>query len=157
LFKHDGLGAPTHLGRTPLNAVYFAGTRAGRASVQIRHALTFLRVRALGLALAALFVLLGLTKLFGMAPWRESFFDWGYPNGFRLLVGFVEACAGGCLLLRRAATAGAVVLGVTMLGAIGTHLRSGETSYALVPAGLFALLVVVTLRARWETRGRPSP
>lgn len=111
-----------------------------------------IKVRALNLALAMLFVGLGVATLFGMSPWRESFFGWGYPNGFRLLVGFIEVCAGGCLLSRRAATAGAATLGVMMLGAIGNHLRSGETLYALIPATLFALLVNVLLRARREAR-----
>jgi putative oxidoreductase len=117
-------------------------------------AMAFVRVRSLNLALAVLFVALGLAKLFGLAPWRESFFAWSYPSGFRYLVGFVEVCAGGCLLLPRAVPAGAATLGLVMLGAIGTHLRSGETLYALIPATLFVLLANAGLRAWRAASGR---
>jgi len=59
----------------------------------------------------------------------------------------VQATAGRSLLVFRAIPAASAVLGITMVGVIAAHLRSGEGLYALIPVAMPGCLVL-----RWYNR-----
>ena len=109
------------------------------------------RVRILNMILAAIYLGAGLSKLFGPGEMREIFFAWGYPDWFRFLIGGMEVVGAGCLLIPPAVPGAVALLGAIMLGAIGTHLRSDQAPYALIPLVLFALLTYVGIDA-WRNR-----
>lgn len=102
-----------------------------------------IRVRYPDMILAAIFLGAGFSALFGQQEVRVAFQAWGYPDWFRIAVGLVQATAGGSLLILRAVPAASAVLGVVMAGAIATHLRAGETLFALIPLAVLAALVYV--------------
>jgi putative oxidoreductase len=112
-----------------------------------------IRVPILNVVLAAIYLGSGLSALAAPVEVREAFTAWGYPDWFRMAVGFVQATAGGCLVIPRAVPVAAAVLGATMVGAIATHLRVAEYPYALIPLGMLAALAFTGIRA-W--RGRPG-
>jgi len=105
--------------------------------------------------LATIFLGFGFSALLGQENVRQAFFTWGYPDWFRLAVGFVEIVAGGCLLIQPATPIAAGVLVLLMLGAMGTHIRAGEYPYALIPLILGAILAFIGYRA-WK-RPKASP
>ena len=113
--------------------------------------MTIARTNLLAMFLAAIYLGFGFSSILGQENVRQAFFSWGYPDWFRMLVGFLEIVAGGCLLIPPAAPAAAGVLMVLMLGAMGTHLRAGETPYALIPMVLCVLLGIVGYLA-WKKR-----
>ena len=104
-----------------------------------------------------LFVLMGVIK-FVDPMWPRNFARWGYPDGFYMVVGVLEAVGGVLLLVPRFATYAAVLLVTVMAGAVTTHLVFGETQRAPVP--LVYLLVVALvgwLRRRSMQRLRAAP
>lgn len=107
------------------------------------------RTNILNMFLATVYLGFGFSALLGQEHVRQAFFTWGYPDWFRMLVGFVEVVAGGCLLVPPAAPAAAGVLVLLMLGAIGTHVRSGEAAFALIPLALAIVLGFVGYRS-WK-------
>jgi uncharacterized membrane protein YphA (DoxX/SURF4 family) len=113
--------------------------------------MTFARSQVVNMFLAAVFLGFGFAALLGQELMRQAFFAWGYPDWFRMTVGFVEVVAGGCLLIPPAVPVAAAVLGVLMLGLIGIHLRSGDAPYALIPLALGIGLAYVGWRA-WKQR-----
>jgi putative oxidoreductase len=113
--------------------------------------MTIAKTKLLNMFLAAIYLGFGFSSLLGQDNVRQAFFTWGYPDWFRMVVGFLEVVAGGCLLIPPAAAPAAGVLVLIMLGAMGTHVRSGEAPYALVPLLLAALLAFVGYRA-WKNR-----
>jgi uncharacterized membrane protein YphA (DoxX/SURF4 family) len=86
-----------------------------------------------------LFVLVGLMK-FQDPSWARNFARWGYPDGFHLVIGVVEAAGGAALLVPRFTAYAALLLVVVMAGAAGTHLLHGEPQR--VPVPLVYMLVV---------------
>ena len=114
-------------------------------------------VWALQVLVGLLFVLIGVMK-FVDPSWPRNFARWGYPDGFYMVVGVVEAIGGVGLLVPRFATYAALLLMTVMAGAVATHLVFGETQRA--PAPLSYLLVVALvgwLRRRSMKRLRASP
>lgn len=77
----------------------------------------------------------------------EAFQRFGYPQWFRIITGFVEIGAGAGLLaglmwLPGLTLAGGLLLSSVMVGAVVTHLRTGDPpSKTVVPATLFGLTV----------------
>jgi uncharacterized membrane protein YphA (DoxX/SURF4 family) len=108
---------------------------------------------ALQILLATAFVLIGVAK-FGDASWARNFARWGYPNGFYMVIGVLEALGGLSLLMPRAASYGALLLGVIMIGASLTHFVHGESSRVVPPLLYVALLAIVGI-ARRERALRP--
>ena len=113
--------------------------------------MTIARTHILNMFLAAVYLGFGFSAMLGQETVRQAFFAWGYPDWFRMAVGFVEVVAGGCLLIPPAVPAAAAVLLVLMLGLIGIHVRTGDAPYALVPLALGIALAFVGWRA-WKRR-----
>jgi putative oxidoreductase len=90
-----------------------------------------------------LFVVIGIAK-FGDPSWARKFEGWGYPDGFYMVIGVVEALAGLALLVPRIAFHAALTLAAIMVGAALTHLRFGETSRL---SGLLLFLSILAVVA----------
>ena len=102
--------------------------------------------------LAGFFLLAGSTKLAGAERTVEAFRNWGYDDGFRLLIGVLEAIGGVALLIPRASAVSALGLMVIMLGAAFTHILHEEGLRAAVPASvLLGLLGLVALKTKRQT------
>lgn len=101
-------------------------------------------------AMVALMTLLsgsaGLAKLLGAAFVVDRFIAWGYAPWIIPLIGAFEIVGAGLLAQRRTALLGAAMLGTVMLGALATHLASGEYGAALVP--LFGGIVLAGIAER---------
>lgn len=97
------------------------------------------------LFMAAVFILVGLSKLEGGSAirWRERFEHWGYPANIQYVVGAVEILGGLGVLIPRWRRAGALTLGVLMMGAMGTHIIHGEFPRVLPPLVLGGLAFLV--------------
>ena len=80
----------------------------------------------LALFLAWVFVRQGLAKFSDTSGWARAFRVWHFPVWFRVLIGVLETSAAMLLLTRRTAFAGAVIILVVMVGAMATHVFSGQ-------------------------------
>ena len=109
---------------------------------------------ALQVLLGALFVLVGTLK-FGDPTWQRNFARWGYPDGFYMVVGVLEALGGLLLLVPRLASYSAAMLSIIMIGASLTHLVHGESRRVAPPLIYLALLAIVGV-ARRRAALRPA-
>jgi uncharacterized membrane protein YphA (DoxX/SURF4 family) len=100
--------------------------------------------------LAFAFLGAGGSKLAGAAPHPESFVRWGFPLWFMYVTGAIEVVAALLLLVPRTATLAAGLYVGTMVGAVLTHLKAGETGQIVAPLVLLGLAVVVGLARRHE-------
>ena len=96
-------------------------------------------VWALQVVVGLMFVLIGVMK-FQDPTWARNFARWGYPDGFYIVVGVLEAVGGVALLVPRVTTYAALLLMTMMAGAVVTHLVHGELQRLPVP--LVYLLIV---------------
>jgi uncharacterized membrane protein YphA (DoxX/SURF4 family) len=111
-------------------------------------------VWTLQIGVGLLFVLLGVMK-FQDPSWARNFERWGYPDGFYMVVGVLEAAGGAVLLVPRLATYAALLLIAVMVGAAGTHLVFGELQRLPVPLVYLLLIALVGwLRRRSALRLR---
>jgi uncharacterized membrane protein YphA (DoxX/SURF4 family) len=115
----------------------------------------------LQILLGVVFVLIGYGKL-GDPSWARNFARWGYPDGFYLVIGALEALGGLALLWPRLTTYAAALLGIIMLGASVTHLIHGETARIAPPLMYFVLLALIGFARRRsairpEALRRPAP
>ncbi len=121
-----------------MNAMRFDRERtSGRSAAGVA-------VWVLGLAVGAVFVALGLTKLL---PAVAADFDrFGIPGWVRLLVGAAEVTGGILFCLPRTGASGAGVLGAVLAGAVGAYFvfRPDEFPFPLAPLAMLALLGLVT-------------
>ena len=76
---------------------------------------------ALRLSLAAAFAVFGAEKLFGIS-WIQLFEDIGARDWLRHLTGGLQVLGAVLLLVPATARAGATLIALTMIGAIGAHL-----------------------------------
>jgi putative oxidoreductase len=105
--------------------------------------------------LALLFVVIGTAKF--MDPtWARNFARWGYPDGFYMVIGVLEALGGISLLVPRVASYGAAMLGVIMMAASLTHAIHGESARVTPPLMYLALLAAVGA-VRWRSAMRLTP
>ena len=74
----------------------------------------------------------------------------GYPGGFRFVVGIVQIIGGVGLLIPRYAALAASYLAIVMLGALISHLRAGDGAVGLLPALIVLLSVGVVTWLRSE-------
>jgi putative oxidoreductase len=109
---------------------------------------------SLQVLLAALFVVIGIAK-FADPSWARNFARWGYPSGFYMVIGAVEAIGGICLLVPRIATYAAALLGVIMIGASATHLLHNEMHRVAVPLVYLVVLAIIGI-ARLRSAARPT-
>ena len=93
----------------------------------------------LQILMGAMFVMMGVMK-FVDPFWPRNFARWGYPDGFYIVVGVLEAVGGVALLVPRLTTYAALLLVTIMAGAAVTHLVHGEMQRLSAP--LVYLLVV---------------
>ena len=107
---------------------------------------------ALQILCGGLFVLVGVMKFLDPV-WARSFARWGYPDGFYLVIGVLEAVGGIGLLVPRLTTYAALLLMTIMAGAVLTHLMHGEWQRLAAP---LVYLVIVALIG-WLRRKSAPP
>ena len=84
--------------------------------------------------------------------WERMFRQWGYPDGFYLVIGAVEVIGGLALLIPRFASYSAIVLSIVMVGASATQvMRGGRNGVGEL---VFAALLAVIAMSRWHDRLR---
>lgn len=105
----------------------------------------------LTLLLAVLMAGPGSQKFTG-TTWQRMFREWGYPEGFYLVIGAVEVIGGIALLIPRVASYSAIMLSIVMVGAAATHVIAADRN----PTGelVFASLLGVIAWIRWRDRLR---
>src|SRR4029450_8081966 len=116
----------------------------------------------LQILMAVAFVLIGVVK-FADPSWARNFARWGYPDGFYMVIGTLEAVGGLTLPVPRLTSYAAAMLGVIMIAASLTHWLHGEMRR--VPPPLIYLAVPAIVGAgRWRsairfraTPGTPAP
>src|SRR4051812_9886944 len=97
------------------------------------------------LFLAWIFVRQGIAKLSDASGWARAFRVWHFPVWFRVLIGVLEISAALLLLTRRTAFAGACIIIVVMLGAMGTHVywgRPTQVTSEILPLVLATLVAL---------------
>ncbi len=116
----------------------------------------------LQILIAVAFVLIGVGK-FADPSWARNFDRWGYPDGFYMVIGALEAVGGLALLVPRLTSYTAAMLGIIMIGASLTHWLHGEMARVTPPLMYLAVLVIVGI-GRWRsavrfraTAGTPAP
>lgn len=92
------------------------------------------------------------SQKFTSNTWERMFRQWGYPDGFYLVIGAVEVIGGLALLIPRTASYGAIMLAIVMIGAAATQILKGGRNGVgeIVFASLLILLAVI----RWADRLR---
>lgn len=101
-----------------------------------------LAIWVLQILAGCLFVAVAVRK-FVDPRWAEDFARWGYPNGFYLVVGAVEAAGGALLLVPSLATYSALMLMSIMVAAGLTRVVYHETRFIVAPVVLVALCAAV--------------
>jgi uncharacterized membrane protein YphA (DoxX/SURF4 family) len=99
----------------------------------------------LAIFIAAVFVLVGVSKLTGTSAirWSERFARWGYPSGAAPAIGILEILGGVALLVPRSRRVGVFMLVALMLGALVTHVVHGEFVRVVPPVVLGGLALLV--------------
>ena len=95
---------------------------------------------------AAMFIMQGVMKLTDGGGWTARFMEWGYPDGFVLVIGVVELIAGIGLLIPVTAVASAIVIIIVMSGAAVTHLINSEIQVITNIVFIAFCLIVVWAR-----------
>ena len=97
-----------------------------------------------------LFILIGVLK-FRDPNWARMFARWGYPDGFYMVIGVLEALAGVAVLVPRTARYGAVLIMIIMAAAAITHATHNEMQRFMAPV-MYLLLAgaVAWLRRRGD-------
>jgi putative oxidoreductase len=111
------------------------------------------------LFLAWVFIRQGVAKFSDSSGWARAFRFWHFPVWFRVLIGVAETTAALLLLTKRTALAGAVIIMVVMLGAMGTHIywgRPGQVTSEVLPLFL-ATMVAIGRRRAFTFRRTPPP
>jgi putative oxidoreductase len=107
------------------------------------------------LFLVWVFVRQGVAKFSDTSGWARAFRAWHFPDWFRIMIGVLETSAAVLLLTRRTAFAGAVIIVVVMLGAMGTHVywgRPGQVTSEVLPLLLATLVAFGRRKAFFLTR-----
>ena len=83
----------------------------------------------------------------------KSLARWGYPNGFYIVVGVLEAIAGVAVVIPRLATYGALLAMAIMFAAALSGVLHGDMRYVTAPLSYFvACGAIAWLRRsnRWQ-------
>lgn len=111
-------------------------------------------VWALQVFAVAVFVLVGSRK-FVDPRWVHDFARWGYPAGFRQVIGVIEVAGGLALLAPPVTSYAALMLMAVMVGAAATQfLYAGNASGAII---LFVMTGLVGYLRRASAMGRRAP
>ena len=94
------------------------------------------------------------SQKFTSNTWERMFRQWGYPDGFYLVIGAVEVLGGLALLIPKLASYSAIVLMVVMIGAAATQVLVGGRNG--VGEIVFATLLGVIAWLRWNDRLRAN-
>ena len=94
--------------------------------------------------LGVAFTAAGVSKLMSAPPQVDEFDRFGYPPALRFATGAVEL-AGALLLFTGmkyppAARLGGTLIAGTMIGAVGTHVRVGDSPKRMVPPAVLGVL-----------------
>ena len=111
---------------------------------------------AVQIALAAMFLLAGSSKLLGAAPMVALFDAIGIGQWFRYVTGLIEVGSAIALLPPSFAVFGAVALVATMVGAVATHLFIVGGSPAMPAILLLGSAAVVWARRHQLFGGQPT-
>lgn len=108
----------------------------------------------LQVVLGLMFLMAGFTKL-GAKQQVQAFEHYGYPQWFRVVTGVVELVAAVGLLAGiwypHLAPLAGLLLAVTMLGAVITHMRVQDPAKAtIMPLAFLVLSVLVTI-IKWHS------
>ncbi|SRR5690554_979797 len=101
-------------------------------------------------AVAIIYVITGLRKIFSLGTVAADFESWGYHPIFLYVFGVIEIAGAVALMIPRARIPGMVALGIIMLGAIATHLYAGEYYQVLLPLTLLLLLASLFVMSQDE-------
>jgi len=112
--------------------------------------ITFIVLQAI---LGLMFLMAGLMKL-GAKQRVEMFQHYGYPQWFRVVTGIVEIVGGAGMIIGiwspvLAPLAG-LWLGITMIGAIFTHIRVKDSAKATLPALVLLILSLLVVIFQWQ-------
>jgi uncharacterized membrane protein YphA (DoxX/SURF4 family) len=87
---------------------------------------------ALQILVGLMLILVGVMK-FRDPSWVQNFARWGYPNGFYMVVGVLEAAGGVAVLIPSLASYGALLVMGIMCAASLTGLVHGEMKWVAPP------------------------
>jgi uncharacterized membrane protein YphA (DoxX/SURF4 family) len=107
------------------------------------------------LFLAYVFLQQGSSKFSDTSGWARAFEHWHFPVWFRVLVGAWEVAAAILILVPPVASAGAAMIALVMLGAMGTHVywgHPGQVTSEIVPLVLSLVVLAGRLRLRRSAR-----
>ncbi|HSE67442.1 MAG TPA: DoxX family protein [Gemmatimonadales bacterium] len=93
--------------------------------------------------LAWVFVRQGTAKFSNTSGWAQAFNAWHFPVWFRVGIGVAETTAAALLLWKRTAFAGATIIIIVMIGAMGTHVYWGKPSQ--VTSEILPLVLATTV------------
>ena len=97
--------------------------------------------------LAFIFIAAGSGKLLGLKMHRENFERWRLPQWFRVVTGVVELVAAALLIIgfwqNDYAAAGALLLGITGIGGVLTHVRVKDGFKETLPIAVFGISAFV--------------
>lgn len=97
--------------------------------------------------LALAFLVAGCGKIFGAKMHVEGFDHWRLPQWFRVVTGLVELVGAAALIYGYWEpgwmTAGALLLGVTAVGGVVTHLRAKDSFNQMLPILLLGIIAFV--------------
>ena len=107
-------------------------------------------LRALpAIAVGLLFIFIGYGKFESRGVWVTIFEQIGLGQWFRIFTGVVQVTGGVLMIPRRTRTAGAVLLGCTMVGAAIVDIVVIGSPVVIVP-----LLLLIVIAAVWVTSPR---
>lgn len=119
---------------------------AGNAAALPRGRVATIALWVTQIALAAMFLFAGGSKLVGAQAMVDLFAAIGLGQWFRYVTGAIEITAAVALLIPSAAHFGAILLVPTMVGAVTAHLFLGQSP--AVPL----VLLLVTAAVAWTRR-----
>ncbi len=108
---------------------------------------------AVSILLGLAFLGAGGSKLAGAQMHVENFARWGYPAWFQYVTGLIEVLGALMIFLPSTRFHGAVMLVCTMIGAVATHLNSGEASMIGAPLVLMVFSALVAWSHRPSSTG----
>jgi putative oxidoreductase len=112
------------------------------------------------LFLVMVFARQGWAKFSADSGWGRAFDHWGFPDWFRILIGVVEISAAVLLLVPRAAPIGAMLIILTMIGGIATHVTAGDAHWfrsETMPIVLASLILLLRRDRLQQLFGAVSP